>query len=330
MDYDKNILHWLATIVNGMMIVMLIVTNIVLIYKVCITKHKKWVAFSSIAAIISFTLTASLIFTACVVSLITNDNTSTSLATQISFIAIIMYCISQTIMVFTFTLRIDKTFEGTDLAYSKCVVYGLYIASTILIAFGFSIVLCMVFALWNLLALGAIVWVFVYFGTTILLIVLFIRKIEELMIIRYKSETENSVQSVVSSNSSTQSRTDVNKNDKVVKAMIHSKLFVLVVKHGVLVPIAITSSVICFILDIATWYAMGNDQFHAAASFWFVLDATISCGCIFLLFGFNHGIYKRLCHPLHKSCEKYELWKLKRSNKLKTDTQTEMTGKASV
>eukprot|EP01084_Bolivina_argentea_P008110 15165_1 len=307
--YDQNILHWLATITNGIMTMILIAMTIPLIQRVYKTKRKKSVILSGLAAIFSFTIELILLFTACVVSLTTNENITDSLAWQISFFAIVMYMISQTIMVYTFTVRIDKTFEGTNLAYSKCVVRGLYIASAVLIILGVSIVLSIVFKLFMLMLLGGIIWMFVYFVTTISLVLLFIGKIEQIMSVQSGSESEPNT------GNGTQ------KNDKTVKAMTDAKLLSVVVKHGLLVPSAIISSFICGIVDISVVYVMGNDKFHAAASFWFALDATITVWCIFLLFGFNEKLYEKLCYPLHQSCEKCELSKLKRSNKLKTETK---------
>merc|ERR1711971_818488 len=84
-----------------------------------------------------------------------------------------------------------------------------------------------------------------------------------------------------------------------VNVIVDNDLLYVVIKHGVLVPFAISSSFICFLADVVVALLMGAEEFHAAAVFWFALDCLISTLCISLLFAFNAPIYDRVCFPVH-------------------------------
>eukprot|EP01083_Nonionella_stella_P229753 812831_1 len=75
---------------------------------------------------------------------------------------------------------------------------------------------------------------------------------------------------------------------------------------------AICTSFTSFIMVISVQYDEGL-KVDPAVMFWIVVDCMVSAMSIFLLFSWSNHIYYKLCHVLHKKCEKSKKRKMSQS-----------------
>ena len=91
-----------------------------------------------------------------------------------------------------------------------------------------------------------------------------------------------------------------------------NKLFRIVIKHGILVPVAIISTLVSSITAVGIMEFCGED-YNMIAGVVLSFDCVISSLCIFLLFGFNDAIYTMLCWRIHNFCENKSAQRLEQS-----------------
>ena len=92
-------------------------------------------------------------------------------------------------------------------------------------------------------------------------------------------------------------------------------MFRIVIKHGILVPMAIISTLVSTIIVVGISQFLGED-YNSLGGAVLSFDCVISSLCIYLLFGFNDNIYAKLCWNLHHFCEKRKL------NKIETEIKS--------
>eukprot|EP01084_Bolivina_argentea_P256283 431414_1 len=317
MAYNNNIFNWLVAVCIILMIVILVYACLSLIASAASyknqkqRKHKinKLLIVLSIITISSFTLCSIFGFAFTIIVLFTNNLNAQ--ATPYAFITYIFgmlfYLLSPMFMIFVFTVRLDVTFRHSPLEYSKRTVRSLYISSITLL---FIFICCISFGSTHYgqaAHIGYIfagIWIILQISLSIILCVLFYRKIQILTITK-KLANKNEIS--VASKTGTLTYT-TNQSDKLNKSEnVDNEFSFIVIKHGILVPISIVSSFICFTLAVIISMSQSPYSFQAIGIFLTVSDCTISSLSIYLLFPFNDGLYKWLCNPLHSLCEKYKV-----------------------
>ena len=156
--------------------------------------------------------------------------------------------------------------------------------------------------------LAVAIWTVIYTILSIILMILFIKPIEKLIMLQARCRKDTS------------STTETNRNngDKTNETLFDSDFLFIVIKHGLLVSIAICSSFILPLTGtIMEWRLRvvepeesAFECYHIITMFPAVLDGMISSGCTYLLCKMNKGMYKKLCWKIHSICEKYKVNKI--------------------
>ena len=77
----------------------------------------------------------------------------------------------------------------------------------------------------------------------------------------------------------------------------------IITKQSLLVSITVIVTYFGYCMDITTLLFL-NETIGVV---FYVFNCTVSSVCIYLLFRFSDGLYKRLCHRAHGSCERYQI-----------------------
>lgn len=342
MDHNSNPLNWIATCCMGIMIIISILLALSSSYSTCktikslkeTTAKKSHIAliFCTFGAIFLFTISSILMFTMATGSLIYNDSKNNITLGNIGKFSLLLYTLSQTMMTVVFTLRIEVTYGGTVLQYSRGVIKGLMITVICLLLF-------LVFALFTLFAgfydaasLCGGIWIILYLILSIILMVLFIKPIEKLMTTQMQCHVkESSVTSKSSAGSTGASHTSMSADHdqretttaNIRKSMIDADFLFIVIKHGLLVPIAIISSFILFLVGIVIGQIIDPAAYNTVAFVWLALDATVSSVCTYLLCAENQSYYSKLCYKMHSICESRKINKIMK--KMNQQTQSKQS-----
>ena len=121
--------------------------------------------------------------------------------------------------------------------------------------------------------------------------------------------------SIASYNSRTVTATGSDENSQTnseEQAMIDQDFLYIVIKHGVLCPFSICSSLILSVMVMIVSMWLGDDDYNTAAVFWCVLDSFVNSLCNYLLFAFNKKHYNLICGKLHRLCKKCKINKIKK------------------
>eukprot|EP01083_Nonionella_stella_P180730 645212_1 len=286
-NYKPNVhthtLDWVIVAVMGLMIIALIGLNISLAPKLQsyfakfadhTAKRNKTTTYS-IASIVLLTLSAICTYVSTILILIYSDFHHELIINDIlTKASLCLYCGCQTLMIYVFTLRVDTLFSGTEMVYSQNTMRSLYASCVIFSVLYIFLVICHIFELWSIYYVVAIVWIAIYFSLSLLLCVLFVRKLEVLMLMA----------------------------SRIDKDLLH-----IILKSIILVSLSIASSFIFFTVMMVMMWLSTPGEWHAPAVFWNVVDCTVSEICLCLLFASNDPYYAKYCGCVHSFCEKREI-----------------------
>ena len=214
--------------------------------------------------------------------------------------SISLYWTSQVFMISSFISRINQLLSTKyDTHLSKVTIRLLYTCVIIMIVCDISTFI-MIFAeliinLW-LFLIPAFIFVILYFCLTIVCLVIFIGKVNKVLVSINESYRKNE-------------KIDEDKRDNAIKHII---------RHSVLISVAIISSflldVIYVVISSVLPNVTGSDR-DESGLFWLSIDCLISSACVYLLFAFdiNNRIYDKLCSKLHNKCHSYKFRRLKLS-----------------
>ena len=227
-----------------------------------------------------------------------------SVDSKTSASSVALYWGSQVMMISCFITRINQLLSSEyDIHLSKSTIRILY-TSVITMIICYIITFIFVFGefdvpLW-LLFIPGILFILLYFSLTIVCLVIFIGKVNKLIVSINESYRNNEKLE----------NDEMNSREKAIKHVI---------KHSVLVSIAILSSFFLGnVIYITTSTVMpnitGSDR-DETGLFWLSIDCLISSTCVYLLFSFdiNERVYNKLCIKLHTKCRDYKFKKLKLS-----------------
>eukprot|EP01083_Nonionella_stella_P082708 228354_1 len=85
-------------------------------------------------------------------------------------------------------------------------------------------------------------------------------------------------------------------------SLIDMELLYVVIKNGILVPTAITSSVVFTAIGLVFNVIPGINMPQII-----VIDCVVTSLCIFLLFSSSKPVYDRLCWSCHHACQRWQL-----------------------
>ena len=338
------VLEWIGTIGIGIMVIILIflcVASIISTHKTIqsllqLQPKKKHIIILSATflTVLLFTLNAIFALASLIAAMIGNN----MYAYPMSYASILSYVSSQTIMSFVFTMRIELTFMDTTLEYSNKVIRSLQ----------FAAILLMILMIFNVieiftkrfpsavLILGCILWVVIWTTLSVTLSILFIKPIEKIMKTQMQCRAKEAVRSlsitsttstgddkskdeektdleVVNVNTDSERPTTPDPKQTVVKSMIDAEFLFIVIKHGILVPIAICSSFVFNMALIVIYEVVySNGGITSVPIFWVILDSTVSSTCTVLLLKQNNKYYSRFCNKIHSLCERRKLKKIVR------------------
>ena len=256
------------------------------------TSQSKSIILSAIA-IFSFTL-ASILFTAA--SVYQWLYGESELESFIGVFGFGFYFMGETILLIIFILRINHTFKHTALQSSPCVITSLYLFAFVLIVLFVLLIFSIIIDGGFFIVIFAGLWSILYIILSIMLMSLFVRKIESLMIMSKPSENEQT--------------SDIEKQQQI-KSMIDQDILYIVIKHSLLISFAICCTFTLLILSIVVMFF--NISYIAVVII--VLDCLVSSICTYLLFGITKKIYDKICRPFHKCCEDRKLAKIERTHR---------------
>eukprot|EP01084_Bolivina_argentea_P187404 322815_1 len=332
MEYNENPLNWISFVGMGILVLTALTLMILLIVSILRMNKTDNIKYSkrsgliaiSVLANITFTISSMLFFIQTYVCM--DQNTGASEITTKGKIGMGFYIMSQTIMMFVFTIRIDVTFDGSTLEYSKYTVRTLYALSTCLSIFLISIIICLAAHLLVLSFLCAALWLLLYFALSIFLVILFNRKMDRLIIASKKhlctSQKNLFVADISKANNLNESEyKNNNESNSIIKELIDNQFLYIVTKHGLLVPVSICSSFILFMLALIIGFVIDSNAWIPYSVVWCVLDCNINSFCNYLLFGFNKNVYNKICWKFHSICEKWKLFQYQQTIKNKPNAK---------
>lgn len=310
MDHTGNPLNWICTVAIGIMAFISVLLTIWSLYStsqhikslskttLTLTRTHSASIYSTLFAILLFTIASVLSSIMAIGSLIENDSKNNMTLRNIAKFALVFYLGAQSTITLVFTLRIEATYTGTILEYSPKLVNGLRVTIICLFIFGIFALSLLFAEMHDFVAICGFMWVILYCTLSITLMILFIRPINKLMKNHVKIQMSQTV--TTPSISTTSISDDENKTEPV----IDTEFLFMVIKHGLLVPIAIGSSFILFITGMVIGQVIDPAAYNTVAYVWIVMDCTVSSICIHLLCRENKNLYMRLCSKLHLTCEK--------------------------
>eukprot|EP01083_Nonionella_stella_P039507 107431_1 len=194
------------------------------------------------------------------------------------------YVFAQLSMIFTFIARICVVFDNSILHISNRTAKALYFTFFILMVLGVSAV-TILYSGGNVVffLMCALLWILFYLGLSVTLVGLFIHKLRFLMSMRSKP--------LVNTPASPHS----------TASLIDMELLYVVIKNAILVPTAITSSVVFSVISITM------NMLSIVLPQIIVLDCLVTSLCIFLLFTSSKPVYDRLCWSCHDLCQRCQL-----------------------
>ena len=167
-----------------------------------------------------------------------------------------------------------------------------------------------------------------FFILSLILMILFVGNLRKIMMQRMMIEKQ-----IINSRSTTKSMDYTNDNDNNlqqndgsnIKHLINNEFLYVVVKHALLIPIAICSTFILFLLSTIIIILIGITTWSPFPVICTSLDCMISPLCIYLLLAVNKRHYNLLCSKIHRLCEKCELLRIKKrfENQLNAAQTTE-------
>eukprot|EP00484_Ammonia_sp_Unknown_P022878 CAMPEP_0197032980 /NCGR_PEP_ID=MMETSP1384-20130603/11507_1 /TAXON_ID=29189 /ORGANISM="Ammonia sp." /LENGTH=296 /DNA_ID=CAMNT_0042462719 /DNA_START=31 /DNA_END=918 /DNA_ORIENTATION=+ len=199
---------------------------------------------------------------------------------------------ARTTMILVFTIRIENTFKRSSMEYGACVMRTLYAAAICLAFLYVFLVVLVIFNHFLIAFIFTVCWIFFYVVLSMVLVYLFIRKLDMVMTeTAVNKSQEISKQSLSSINraaiaahaaaeSSTQQNGSTEASDvpplpavirsSSIKRMIEGQFLVVVTKHALLVPLAVCSSFVLVSISFGIAYKIGQDVvcFGPFASMW--------------------------------------------------------------
>ena len=317
MNHTQNPLNWVSTIAIGIMVIISILITLGSLYstsqhiqsqqKTTLKRTRSASIYSTCCAILLFAVSSVLSLIMAIGSLIENDSKNNLTLENIAKFALVFYLGAQSTITLVFILRIEVTYNGTILEYSPKVIKGLRGTVICLFIFGIFALSTLFAEMHDLVAICGFTWTILYSSLSIVLMILFVKPIEKLMKKHVQIRMAQTVSTI-----STPSFSDDDSN-KENEPVIDAEFLFVVIKHGLLVPIAISSSFIFFITGMVIGQIIDPDAYNTVAYVWIVLDCTISSICIHLLCGENKEFYLKLCSKIHSICEGHKVKKIMRN-----------------
>eukprot|EP01084_Bolivina_argentea_P261619 442184_1 len=280
-------------IMTLIMLTITIYTSIQTIPKL-IKKKISCLNISSLLSLLFYFLTGLFYLTHVIAKLYSNQS---ALADNIRRAGGGCYMIGQWWMTLNFINRLIFIFSTSTFQISNCMKKSLYIPFySSLIVGAFGAVIARIFELTTLYIIAAVLWLIVHITLSITLIILFIHKI--------RIVTLNTI--CLRSHSTLPTNSDmIDKNsDRITNSLVNMELLDVAIKNGVLVPIAIISSLLSMVFAL-TFSVI--PRFYLLPPVFMVFDSTLTSICIFLLFSSNVHIYNKLCNKCHAICAKWQL-----------------------
>lgn len=321
-EYGRNPVNWISMIIMGILTTLTFIVTVLLFISVLKfgksiknTKRKSQLIFMSISSNTSYTIASLLYFSTTLIAILRNDQYGTFF--DLGKMAIGMYMISQLLMVIVFTIRVEVTFAGSGFEYKQSVIKALYIANICLIVLYVSAIFLLINSVWVPAYFAGFMYIVFYLTLSFILMHLFIRKIEILMMDESNKSILNSkdTSKTISTKcpETAEKETDGTVNDKhAIQAMINQEFLYIVIKHGILVPISICATTILFILGLLIGMVIDPSVWHPYSIVWVVLDCFISCVCNYLLFAFNKKKYDTICGAVHRLCKRCKIKQIRR------------------
>eukprot|EP01084_Bolivina_argentea_P201828 344944_1 len=187
MGYQPSYLEFTTLMAIGIIFLILLIMNISVVtsartaLKNTKATKRKMLIYLSIAPIMLYGLSITIYFIVGIIVIATKDNRSSKPYTTI--IADPAYQISGPIMLLVFTMRLDITFENTKFGYSTGILRASYIISFILIFLPFVFMVNVITGYEGIIAfLLGFFWILADWIFSIILIILYIRKLNLLII----------------------------------------------------------------------------------------------------------------------------------------------------
>lgn len=339
----REILALSSSVALCMLAIVVLTINISLI-KSLIThysqlRNNKLLISTSLLTTVTFLLSVLSITTSSVIETYSILNNQPILKSTYIFIAqnsLIPYFSSQSLMICLFIIRIDKTFKGTALDVGQC---------RIKLSYSISIIMLLIILFISIVNIDhqdfeselikfiefiiVVIWVLINLIMSIVLIIVFIKRIDKIIIVGAVSHISeiNDNQRYTENTDNTTTNTDdtvINKMDSNLHQILKgSKLLHVVIKHAVLVPIAIISKFIS-ILSAAFLAQIIRENYGESSMeiLTLAIDSMVNCLVIYLLFGFNDKIYFKLCSSCHRCCKKRKIRQFEKSTEMEVKKQT--------
>eukprot|EP01083_Nonionella_stella_P031755 86928_1 len=312
-----------ATVANSICLVLLLIMNLSLIRSTI--QHFK---INGMSSFIALSLVTTLAFMLSITILLIASSSSISASPSVNsvFIGLIgtsMYFVSQSLMLLLFTIRIDVTFRGTVMAINSVTIKCLYIFTIILLVLSVFTVITYGVMPQHVTVMGLMVWSLLHFVLSVILVVLFIQRIDKMLMIQIQNRLSNVRSASVVSQTSSDDRQRTT-SQAVQHVMESNELSYVVIKHALLVPIAIISTFICIVCSTVVSMYVEHDG-HFMAGCIGSIDSLISTFCIYLLFAFNKDVYTMVCSPLHTLCSNRKANKIEKSTQRKDSSTATAT-----
>ena len=229
--------------------------------------------------------------------LLTYHNTNNGISYISSRIGIFSWELALYLMLCTYFMRIHNSFKSSFLRLKKSQINCLYALCIILALCGSSIVIFILLKKYRIRDILAIVSGTFYVILSIVLMRLFIRRIDRVMLGKF-----NHIHVI---------------NDNMIQQLIDNDLINLFVRNALLTSI----SICCAFLGIAGSIIQPNldpnsdIRYPIYGYLGIVITVTMNVISMYLLFGFNTKVYNKLCISLHILCKKCKVKQITRNQR---------------
>eukprot|EP01084_Bolivina_argentea_P248484 415674_1 len=298
-----NSADFCATILIGICVIIMCIVFVDLIKSFYCDNQKiaSIIKYFSLATLFFYFIMFISIFIGFINILCTYHQPESGLSYISTRIGILSWFLAQYLMLATYAARIHGTFRHSFLKFSnkvmkllQCLVISLGLSGTATAAF-------ILFKLYRLRDIGAI-----YTGTNfvilaILLMFLFIKRIDKVMLAKFE-------------------RRQFIDNDMVLK-MIDIQFIDLFVKNALLISFSICSSFIGFAGSIIAPKFYPDNRYPIFGYLAMVLSSTVNVIAMHLLYQFNTRKYQTICYCFHLLCKSCKVYMIIKTHKWKDAQQ---------
>ena len=270
--------------------------------------------YCSIITVLFYNLVGIFTVIAFINILLTYHNTESGISYIFTRCCIFSWQCGMFSMLCTFSFRVRLSFRDSFLQLSKRQSKGIAVMCILIAIIGACVVLTILLKEYWLRDILAGIDEVLFIILSIILMVLFIKRIDRIMFAKYQEFGHKPI--------------NINNKCEIIEIKIEHDLVNLIVKHGVLVSVAIISTFLGVIGTIVIPKANNDGRYPIFSYLAIVACSMIASFSIYLSFAFSEGCYWKLCCYLHYCCKRWKISQIEK--KFSMDQMQRVVAKKSI